>query len=119
MKGQAKPAGNVDPEVERLAKVISDAWDDYMHAERISEVPEAWVDGRVYKDGPMRRAAAVLADLRERYVLVPREGADVEWQRLGGQMAARVIGPWEPADAPLSAQNGPDDSQGHPDRDDA
>ena len=88
----------------------------------------------------------ILADLRERYVLVPREGGDPEfgvrmdyahpfveqgavlravdqehadliaesWDANGWEhtIVRRVRGPWEPADAPLSAQNGPDDSQG-------
>ena len=106
---------DVDPEVERLADAL---------ARTPASVAPTQTD----------MARMILADLRERYVLVPREGTSTRWEprwvgpnggilpasKGGMEQRRRVVYcPWEPADAPLSAQNGPDDSQGHPDRDDA
>lgn len=105
-----------DPaEVERLAVTLSDAHDDLLAVERISTVPEAWQDDRIYKRMAVAQARAVLADLQARYVLVPREGAGarvhvVEYRHddtgrplgpddPGGSLSRQVVayGPWEPA----------------------
>lgn len=78
-----------DAEVERLARVCADA-------DAGSPQPHPI-------DNDRRTAAAVLADLRERYILVPRDGAeeDEQWGEQDsawpGMRRTVVYGPWEVA----------------------
>lgn len=46
--------------VERAAKALADAWDDYVHAYRASESDVTWRDGLILKEGAKLRARAVL-----------------------------------------------------------
>lgn len=83
-------------EVERLAEIANDAYSGHWHEELIEspdfdpdrEVAAAW----------MKAARAVLADLRERYVLVPREGAEVREDR--SLRWGDVVGPWDESSHP-------------------
>lgn len=91
-----------DPETLRLAKVVHSAdWG--------TPVEECHAGADDY-----RIAAAVLADLRERYILIPLDEADTEWVgnhglflgrprrsreaalSEGGRIMRRTVGPWEP-----------------------
>lgn len=109
--------GPRDLEVERLARVVHSAdW-----GTPVEECHAGTDDYRI--------AAAVLADLRERYVLVPREGllarrlddmCDVHERPFSAEnlktlvsCAGGVSRAWRSATlyAPLSAQNGPEDGR--------
>lgn len=83
----------VDPEVEWLAR------GDVRNAVA-SLIPDE--TGRAIQSATDAIVGRILADLRERYILVPR----MSW---GFQPTQEW--PPEVTSAPLSAQNGPDDSQ--------